>query len=97
VKREIPAGMNRNFLRAYDAVEQRLAMLWIYSEQERARYDFEGDFEQVCLAGRERPYAKVVIPESNHEFAPDAAQRALFAAIDAWLAATFGTREGTGA
>jgi pimeloyl-ACP methyl ester carboxylesterase len=97
VKREIPAGMNRNFLRAYDAVEQRLAMLWIYSEQERARYDFEGDFEQVCLAGRGRPYAKVVIPESNHEFAPDEAQQRLLASIDAWLAATFGTREGTGA
>lgn len=96
-KREIPAGMNRNFLRAYDAVESRLAMLWIYSEQERARYDFEGDFEQVCLAGRAKPYAKVVIPESNHEFAPDAAQQRLLAVIDDWLTATIGTREGTGA
>jgi len=96
-RREIPGGMNRNFLRAYDAVEPRLAMLWIYSEQERARYDFEGDFEQICLAGRARPYTKVVIPESNHEFAPDAAQQQLLASIDAWLAATIGTREGTGA
>ncbi|MBM4117230.1 hypothetical protein FJ251_05710 [bacterium] len=96
-KREIPAGMNRNFLRAYDAVERRLAMLWIYSEQERARYDFEGDFEQVCLAGRTKPYTKVVIPESNHEFAPDAAQQRLLEVIDAWLTATLGAREGTGA
>lgn len=96
-KREIPAGMNRNFLRAYEAVATRLAMLWIYSEQERARYDFEGDFEQVWLAGRERPYTKVVIPESNHEFAPDEAQQRLLAAIDTWLAETIGTREGTGA
>ena len=96
-KREVPAGMNRNFLRAYDAVAARLAMLWIYSEQEGARYDFEGDFEQVYLAGGERPYAKVVIPESNHEFAPDEAQERLLAAIGAGLAANFGTREGTGA
>jgi pimeloyl-ACP methyl ester carboxylesterase len=94
---KVPAGMNRHFLRAYTAVAARLAMLWIYSEQEGARYDFEGDFEQVCLAGRERPYTKVVIPESNHEFAPDEAQQRLLAAIDAWLARSFGTREGTGA
>ena len=91
---EIPKGMNRNFLRAYDAVERRLAMLWIYSEQERARYDFESDFEQTCLAGRERPYEKVVIPESNHEFAPDAAQATLQATMVDWLGRHYGARAG---
>jgi hypothetical protein len=89
---EIPKGMNRNFLRAYDAVEKRLAMLWIYSEQERARYDFESDFEQACLAGRDRPYEKVVIGESNHEFAPDDAQAALLAAMVDWLERHYGVR-----
>lgn len=82
---EIPEGMNRNFLRAYDAAEGRVKMQWIYSEEERARYDFEGEFEKICLAGRERLYDKVVIPDSNHEFAPDDAQRALFTEIANWL------------
>jgi len=81
----IPESMNRNILRAYDAVQGRVKLQWIYSEEERARYDFEGEFEQVCLAGRERPYDKVVIPDSNHEFAPDDAQRRLFAEIANWL------------
>lgn len=86
----VPAGMNRNWLRAYDAIAARTRMLWIYSEQERARYDFEGDFEQHCLAGRERPYRKVVVPESNHEFAPDEAQRALMTHIADWLRDVYG-------
>ena len=33
----------------------------------------------------------------EEEIAPDEAQQRLLASIDAWLAATFGTREGTGA
>jgi uncharacterized protein len=82
---EIPEGMNLNFLRAYDAVAGRVKMQWIYSVEERARYDFEGDFEKVCLAGKERPYDKVVLPDANHEFAPDEAQARLFDEIRAWL------------
>lgn len=89
-KREIPRGMNLNFLRAYDAVAGRVKMQWIYSEQERARYDFEDDFEQCCLAGLDRPYEKLVIPASNHEFAPDAAQQTLFAAIRDWMLRHYG-------
>lgn len=86
----IPDGMNRTFLGAYEKIAGRVNMQWIYSEQERARYDFEGDFEQVCLRGRERPYEKVVIVDSNHEFAPDLAQERLFAVIADWLDRRYG-------
>jgi pimeloyl-ACP methyl ester carboxylesterase len=90
----IPPGMNRPFLDAYHAIAGRVRMQWIYSEQERARYDFEEDFEQRCLQGRERPYEKVIIPESNHEFAPDAAQAALLAHIEGWLIRQYGVEGG---
>ena len=60
-------------------------MCWIYSEQERARYDFESDFEGACLIGKPRPFEKHVIAGSNHEFAPDEAQAELFEIIDGWL------------
>ncbi len=82
---QIPAGMNRPFLAAYDAIEGKVGMCWIYSEQERARYDFEGDFEGACLAGRPRPYEKTVIPDANHEFAPNDAQERLLETIADWL------------
>jgi alpha/beta superfamily hydrolase len=81
----IPAGMNRPFLAAYDEIAERTRMCWIYSEQERARYDFESDFEGACLAGKPHAYEKFVIEGSNHEFAPDAAQDRLLAIIEDWL------------
>ncbi len=87
---DIPDGMNLNFLRAYDAVAGRVKMQWIYSVEERARYDFEGDFEKICLADRERPYDKIVLPDSNHEFAPDDAQARLFTEIEAWVQRNYG-------
>ncbi len=89
----IPEGMNLNFLRAYDAIAGRVKMQWIYSEEELTRHDFEGDFEEICLDGRDRPYDKVVLPDANHEFAPDLAQAALFAEIAAWLKRNYGTGE----
>jgi hypothetical protein len=82
---EIPPLMNRPFLAAYDAIRDRTAMVWIYSEFERARFDFDEEFEQACLAGEPQPYEKAVIVESNHEFAPDAAQARLFELIADWV------------
>ncbi|MCP4545714.1 MAG: hypothetical protein GY835_04495 [bacterium] len=93
-ERSIPEGINRIFLQAYDNVAGRVKMLWIYSEQERARYDFESEFEKCCLAGSERPYTKRIIEGSNHEMAPDDAQEHLFALIDDWLEHEYGTRPG---
>jgi hypothetical protein len=90
----IPEGMNSTFLAAWERIAGRVRLLWVYSEIEGARYDFERVFEQVCLAGRDRPYEKVVLSDSNHEFAPDTAQESLLAAIDDWLARHYGAAAG---
>ena len=81
----VPPGFNRPFLSAYEEIAGRVEMCWIYSERERARYDFESDFEGACLIGKPRPYEKHLIAGSNHEFAPDEAQVELFEIIARWL------------
>jgi len=93
----VPEGMNSTFLEAWDRIAGRVRLLWIYSEIEGARFDFEGVFETVCLAGRDRPYEKLVLPDSNHEFAPDPAQESLLAVLDGWLARHYGAGSVSGA
>ncbi len=89
-KMEVPEGMNEIFLAAYERIADRVNMQWIYSEIEGARFDFENEFEQICLGGREQPYEKVVLADSNHEFAPDEAQERLLATIEDWLRRHYG-------
>ena len=81
----IPEKINRIFLDSYLRIDSRVRMIYIFGETEKARYEFEEEFEAICLRNRNKPYEKVILPYSNHEFSPDDSQEKLLAAIEDWL------------